>query len=88
MAEGARKEDLLAGIHRALAAQLISLAERIGIEPPLGLVGGGARDAGLAKALSRATGIDILIPESPHMTAALGAALMAAEACEAPPPGP
>jgi (R)-2-hydroxyacyl-CoA dehydratese activating ATPase len=81
VAEGIAKEDLLAGIHRALAAQLISLTERIGIEPPIGMVGGGARDAGLIKALENTAGMEIQVPNDPHMTAALGAALWAAEKC-------
>jgi predicted CoA-substrate-specific enzyme activase len=73
------KEDLLAGIHRALAAQINSLAERIGVEREVALVGGGARDVGLVRALKEERGHDILIPPEPHMTAALGAALIAME---------
>jgi predicted CoA-substrate-specific enzyme activase len=82
VAEGVAKEDLLAGIHRALAAQLISLTERIGIEPPVGLVGGGARDAGLVKAIVDTVGMEVQVPKYPHMTAALGAALWASERFE------
>jgi predicted CoA-substrate-specific enzyme activase len=73
------KEDLLAGIHRALAAQINSLAERIGVEQEVAMVGGGAKDVGLVQALKEVRGHDILVPERPHMTAALGAALMAME---------
>jgi len=73
------KEDLLAGIHRALAAQINSLAERIGVEREVAMVGGGARDVGLVRALKEERGHDILIPPEPHMTAALGAALIAME---------
>ena len=73
------KEDLLAGIHRALAAQINSLAERIGVEQDVAMVGGGARDVGLVRALKEITGYDILVPSNPHMTAALGAALLAME---------
>ena len=73
------KEDLLAGIHRALAAQINSLAERIGVEQDVAMVGGGARDVGLVRALKEITGYDILVPPNPHMTAALGAALLAME---------
>jgi predicted CoA-substrate-specific enzyme activase len=73
------KEDLLAGIHRALAAQINSLAERIGVEQDIAMVGGGARDAGLVQALKEIRGHDILVPERPHMTAALGAAIIAME---------
>jgi predicted CoA-substrate-specific enzyme activase len=73
------KEDLLAGIHRALAAQINSLAERLGVEQDVAMVGGGARDVGLVQAFKEITGHDILVPPSPHMTAALGAALIATE---------
>ena len=79
VAEGVAKEDLLAGIHRALAAQLYSLSERVGIERDYALVGGGARDIGLAKAVEEIAGFDIVIPPDPHLTAALGAAVIARE---------
>ncbi len=79
IAEGAKKEDLLAGLHRALAAQINSLAERMGIEQEVAMVGGGARDVGLLQALKEIRGHDILVPPRPHMTAALGAALIALE---------
>ena len=73
------KEDLLAGIHRALASQINSLAERIGVEREMAMVGGGARDVGLVQALEEVRGHPILIPPEPHMTAALGAAIIAME---------
>ena len=73
------KEDLLAGIHRALAAQVNSLAERMGVEKDVALVGGCAKDVGLVQALKEVRGHDILIPPKPHLTAALGAAIVALE---------
>ena len=79
VAEGVEKEDLLAGIHRALAAQINSLAERVGIEMEYALVGGGARDSGLIKAVEEITGFEIIVPPEPHLTAALGAAVIARE---------
>lgn len=83
IAEGVAKEDLLAGLNRALAAQLNALAERIGIEREYALVGGGARNAGLVKALEELVGFKITVPPDPHMTAALGAALIASEGVRA-----
>lgn len=80
------KEDLLAGIHRALAAQINSLAERIGVEQDVAMVGGGARDIGLVRTLEEIRGHEILIPPRPHMTAALGAALIAMENSRPTPP--
>jgi predicted CoA-substrate-specific enzyme activase len=73
------KEDLLAGLHWALAAQINSLAERIGVEPEIAMTGGGARDIGLVEALKEIRGHDIFVPANPHMTAALGAAIIARE---------
>jgi predicted CoA-substrate-specific enzyme activase len=73
------KEDLLAGIHRALAAQINSLVERLGVEQDVAMVGGGARDVGLVQAFKEITGHDIHVPPGPHLTAALGAALIAME---------
>ncbi len=79
IAEGATKEDLLAGLHRALAAQLNALAERLGIEKDYAVVGGGARNVGLVKALEELNGFEIIVPPEPHMTAAFGAAIIASE---------
>ena len=79
IAEGVKKEDLLAGLHRALAAQINSLVERMGVEQDVAMVGGGARDAGLVHALKEIRGHDILVPSRPHLTAALGAAIIAKE---------
>ena len=71
------KEDLLAGIHRALAAQINTLAERMGVEQDMAVVGGGARDGDLVHALKEIRDHDIFVPQKPHMTAALGAAIIA-----------
>jgi predicted CoA-substrate-specific enzyme activase len=79
IAEGVAKEDLLAGLHRALAAQLNALAERLGVEKDYAIVGGGARNVGLVKALEELNHFEIIVPPEPHMTAALGAAIIASE---------
>jgi predicted CoA-substrate-specific enzyme activase len=79
ISEEVKKEDLLAGIHRALAAQINSLAERIGVEQDMAMVGGGARDVGLVEAMREIRGHDVLVPPRPHLTAALGAAIIAME---------
>jgi (R)-2-hydroxyacyl-CoA dehydratese activating ATPase len=77
IAEGVKKEDLLAGLHRALAAQINALAERMGVEREVAMVGGGARDVGLVEALKEIRSHEILVPPEPHLTAALGAAMLA-----------
>ncbi len=88
VAEGNSIEDILAGLHRALAAQIQSLMERVGIEEDCALVGGGAKDIGLVKSLEQRLGLPLLVPESPQTAAALGAALAAEEKASAPAPFP
>lgn len=79
IAEGVQKEDLVAAIHRALAAQLNSLAERVGVMNDFALVGGGARDVGLVKSVEEIRHLTVIVPPEPHLTAALGAAIIASE---------
>jgi len=78
IAEGATKEDIAAGVHRSLAAKVQSLVERLGeFKPDFALVGGGAKNTGLVKAVAEKLGHKVLVPEEPQIIAALGAALMA-----------
>lgn len=79
VAEGAAKEDILAGLHRALAAKIQTLVERVRLELDCALVGGGARDIGLVKSIEEIMGLKLLVPEEPRIVAALGAALIAEE---------
>jgi len=79
LAEGSKKDDLLAGIYRALASQISNLAERIGIESDFALVGGGARHSGLVKAVEQIIGLRVAVPTDPQLCGALGAAIIAGE---------
>jgi len=79
VAEGASKEDILAGVHQALADKLAALVERAGLEEGCALCGGGALDSGLIKALQEKLGVKLLVPEQPQFVTALGAAIMAGE---------
>jgi len=79
IAEGAAKEDILAGVHRALAAKVQTMVERLGVEPDCALVGGGAKDIGLVKSIEESLGCRLLVPDEPQIVAALGAALLAGE---------
>ena len=79
IAEGTSKEDLLAGVHHALGSQVHSLALRAGVEEDYALVGGGARDLGLVKAVEEVSGLEVTVPEKPQLMAAFGAALIAAK---------
>jgi predicted CoA-substrate-specific enzyme activase len=79
IAEGAKAEDILAGVHRAMAAKVSMLVKRLKLEPDVVLTGGGGEDQGLVKAIGDALKIKILVPEHPRLTAAFGAACLAQE---------
>lgn len=77
LAEGTLKEDILAGIHRALAAKIITMVDSLKRTGDIAMIGGAARNSGLVKCLEDSLGAKLLIPENPQGVAALGAALMA-----------
>jgi predicted CoA-substrate-specific enzyme activase len=79
IAEGALPADILAGVHRAMAAKVKMLVKRVKLEADVVLTGGGGEDAGLAQAIGQALGLEIRVPQTPRLTAAFGAACLAAE---------
>ena len=76
LAEGVPVPDLIAGVHRSLADRVARMAKRLKLQKEIVLTGGGAKNKGLVKALSEQLGCDILVPEEPLLTGALGAALL------------
>lgn len=79
IAEGTLPADILAGVHKAMAAKIVNLVTRIGMAEGIAITGGGARDLGLVKAIEEELGmVKIRVVEEPQFTAAYGAALLAA----------
>jgi (R)-2-hydroxyacyl-CoA dehydratese activating ATPase len=76
IAEGALPGDILAGVHKAMASKIANLVTRLGLKQDCVLTGGGAKDVGLVKAIEKELGVPLLVPETPQITAALGAALL------------
>ena len=74
---GQSVENIVRGIHNALASRAMALLARVGLEAELTLVGGVARQAGMVKALEEACAMTVNIPGDPEIVAALGAALLA-----------
>jgi predicted CoA-substrate-specific enzyme activase len=79
VSEGAKKEDIIAGVHRAMATKISTLSERISIQEPCAIVGGGALDIGLIKRIEEISGHVLKRPKHPQIVNAYGAALYAKE---------
>lgn len=76
-AQGAKKEDIAAGIHKAIAKRVGSMAKRLDVQPPIVFCGGVAKNPAVKKALEGELGTEILSPPDPQITGAVGAALIA-----------
>lgn len=79
VSEGYSKEDILAGVHRAMAEKIVSLIERIGLKEECAVSGGGGLDIGLVESIREKLGVKVNVPANPQTVTALGAAIMAAE---------
>ncbi len=79
VAEGVSKEDIVAGVHKALAEKIGSMVDRVGMELKGGICGGGALNSGLIEWVRRRLGVELLVPSQPQYITAYGAALFAAE---------
>jgi (R)-2-hydroxyacyl-CoA dehydratese activating ATPase len=82
LAQGIPISDLLAGVHHSLADRICRMVNRLKVEEAVIVTGGGAKNRGLLKALSEQLGHEILVPEEPLITGALGAALLGKEIVE------
>jgi len=79
ISEGVTIEDIVAGIHHAIASRAVGMLKRLKIEPDVAFTGGVAKNIGVVKAIKEEVGYEILVPEDPLISGALGAALMGKE---------
>jgi len=82
LAGGVPISDLLAGVHQSLADRIVRMVNRLKVEEAVIVTGGGGKNKGLLKALSEQLGREVLVPEEPLITGALGAALLGKEIVE------
>jgi predicted CoA-substrate-specific enzyme activase len=71
------KEDIARGIHESIAIRITSMAQRVGIEQDIALVGGVAMNVGVIDSLTKHLGAPVRVPEHPKIVTAAGAALIA-----------
>ena len=79
LAQGKKPEDILNGVHLAIARRTVSLARRVPIEPQITLTGGVARNIGMVRALEQVLGSNLQVNAEAQFTGAIGAALFALE---------
>ena len=72
-------EDIVKGLHDAVAMRVNTMIKSIGMEPMVVMTGGVARNIGVVDSLSRGLGVEITVPDRPEMMGALGAAIYAQE---------
>ncbi len=77
IADGVLREDIVAGLDRAIAKRVGAMVKRVGILPPVAFAGGVAKNAGVRCALERELGQALFVPQEPQIIGALGAALIA-----------
>ncbi len=77
IAEGCAKEDILRGLHEAIANRIGSMANRLRLENTITLTGGVAKNTGMVQALKKRLKAKVYVPPEPQIVGALGAALAA-----------
>ena len=76
-AEGKSREDIIAGIHRAMAHRIAIMGSSVGFRKDVVFTGGVAKNIGMKRALEDEIGSEIRTPEEPQIMGALGAAVLA-----------
>ena len=80
VSEGEELEDILYGIHKAIADRTMGLITRTGgVEKEVVMAGGVAKNSGVVKALEAVLGLSLKIYVEPQIVGALGAAIVALE---------
>jgi predicted CoA-substrate-specific enzyme activase len=77
LANGHGKGSIIAGIHYSIAKRTVRLAKRVGIEDRVYFDGGPALNKGLVAAIEDELQRELVVPEYPQTTTAIGAAALA-----------
>ncbi len=79
LAQGKKPEDILSGVHLAIARRTVSLARRVPVEPVISMTGGVSLNIGMVRALEQVLGVNLQVSPQAHFAGAIGAALFALE---------
>lgn len=78
-ARGSKRETIAKGLHRSVAQRALSMLNRVGCGETIVFSGGVANNPCVVEFLRDMGQKNILVPDTPQMTGALGAALIAEE---------
>lgn len=76
ISRGVPIEDIVAGLHNAIASRVVRMVKRLKIEPDVVFTGGVAKNIGVVRALEENLGCKVLVPKDPLLSGAMGAALL------------
>ncbi len=79
LAEGVPVQNIIAGLHEAIASRIVNMVIGLGVEREVVATGGGAKNIGLIKALEEKLEKPLIVPPEPLLTGAFGAALLGKE---------
>ncbi len=77
LSAGVPIEDIVAGLHDAVAGRVSRMVQKLKVEPDVVFTGGVAKNIGVVRALEENLGCKVFVPEEPLLTGASGAALLA-----------
>jgi predicted CoA-substrate-specific enzyme activase len=77
IAEGARREDIIWGLHLSIARRIVGMAKRLSLKEEITFTGGVAKNKAMVRALNTLLATHLNVPEEPQITGALGAAIIA-----------
>jgi predicted CoA-substrate-specific enzyme activase len=76
LSDGVPLEDIVAGLHQAIASRAVGMLRQLKIEPEVVFTGGVAKNSGVVKAVRANLGVEVSVPDDPLISGALGAALL------------
>lgn len=78
-AELTPREDMIAGLHRAVSRRVVLMGQSVGYRSQVAFTGGVAMNQGVLKFLEETINMPIVVPDQPQIMGALGAALLATD---------
>lgn len=79
---GRKTEDVVMGVHTAIASRAISLLRRTGLEPEITFTGGVARNSAMVSLIEELADAPVNVSDESQLCGAIGAALFALEKVE------